>query len=107
MFDHITADLEPTESEAVFLRFREALTIVYPFLGMPSCIPACYGMIGVIQRKGAQYASKRVLRVATITEDDIVKGEALRRRVYSGVGNSGIFRLMDEYFTDLCMTRPR
>jgi hypothetical protein len=63
-------------------------------------------MIGVIQRKGAQYASKRVLRAATITEEDIAKGEALRHRVYSGVGNSEIFSLMSQYFTDLCMTCP-
>jgi hypothetical protein len=61
-------------------------------------------MIGVIQRKGPEYASRRVLRAARITEEDVEKGTELRRRIYSSAGNSDIFRLMDQYFTDLCMS---
>ncbi|KAI8930861.1 hypothetical protein NX059_011878 [Plenodomus lindquistii] len=64
-------------------------------------MPACYGMIGVVQRKGAAYASTKVLRKTTIDEEDVKKGRELRSRIYSGVGNSGIFGLMDTYFTDL------
>ncbi|KAF4218738.1 hypothetical protein CNMCM8980_004503 [Aspergillus fumigatiaffinis] len=101
LFDHLTTALDPEESEVLFLRIREALTIVYPFLGMPCCIPACYGIIGVIQRKGPEYASNRVLRAATVTEEDNAKGKELRRRIYSSAGNSDIFRLMEEYFADL------
>lgn len=86
----------------MFLQLREAVTIVFPYLGMPTCIPACYGMIGVIQRKGQAYASTKVLRQKVITEEDVQKGEELRARIYSGVGNSDIFALMDKYFTDLC-----
>jgi hypothetical protein len=63
-------------------------------------------MIGVIQRKGPEYASNRVLRVATVTDEDVGKGKELRRRIYSSAGNSDIFRLMEEYFADLCMTLP-
>lgn len=81
---------------------REAITIVFPYVGMPTCIPACYGMIGVVQRKGPEYASARALRKDTISEEDAQKGRDLRGRIYSGVGNSQIFGLMDQYFTDLC-----
>lgn len=59
-------------------------------------------MIGVVQRKGPAYASTRVLRKTTIDDDDVQKGRDLRSRIYSGVGNSDIFNLMDKYFTDLC-----
>lgn len=59
-------------------------------------------MIGVVQRKGPTYASTRVLRKTTVDEDDVKKGRELRSRIYSGVGNSDIFSLMDKYFTDLC-----
>ena len=86
----------------VFLCLREAITIVFPYLGMPTCIPACYGMIGVVKRKGQEYASTKVLRKTTIGEEDVQKGRELRTRIYSGVGNSEIFGLMDKYFTDLC-----
>lgn len=101
-FDDITATSDQDESQTIFLRLREAITIIFPYLGMPTCIPACYGMIGVIQRKGREYASTRVLRSKTITEQDVENGTQLRARIYKGVGNSEIFGLMDQYFTDLC-----
>ncbi|KAM0231198.1 hypothetical protein ACHAP5_011138 [Fusarium lateritium] len=101
-FDDITFDATPEASEKLFLCIREAITIAFPYIGMPTCIPACYGMIGVVQRKGPEYASTRVLRKATIDENDVKKGSELRSRIYSGVGNSDIFSLMDKYFTDLC-----
>jgi hypothetical protein len=69
---------------------------------MPSCVPACYGMIGVVQRKGTTFASTKVFRQPVVTEEDARKGQELRSRIYSGVGNSEIFNLMDKYFTDLC-----
>ncbi|KAG4435703.1 hypothetical protein IFR05_008815 [Cadophora sp. M221] len=100
-FDDITATSDTKESETIFLCLREAITIVFPYLGMPTCIPACYGMIGVVQRKGREYASTRVLRSTTITEENVRKGEELRARIYKGVGNSEIFGLMEIYFKDL------
>ncbi|KAH6995535.1 hypothetical protein BKA56DRAFT_509245 [Ilyonectria sp. MPI-CAGE-AT-0026] len=100
-FDDVTFEATPEESEKAFLCLREAITIVFPYLGMPTCIPACYGMIGVVQRKGPAYASTKVLRKTTIDDDDVKKGQDLRSRIYSGVGNSDIFNLMDKYFTDL------
>ncbi|KAJ6071581.1 hypothetical protein N7499_009595 [Penicillium canescens] len=101
IFDQVTADMTPEDSMETFKRLREAITIVYPFLGMPSCIPACYGVIGVIQKKGSQYASDDRLRSSIITQEDMDKGQELRQRVYHGVGNSEIFQLMDKYFGDL------
>ncbi|KAL2844355.1 hypothetical protein BJY01DRAFT_248181 [Aspergillus pseudoustus] len=104
LFDDITADSTPEESQQIFLRLREAITIAFPYLGMPTCIPACYGMLGVIQRKGPEYASSKVLRKKTITDEDVRKGTDLRKKIYRGVGNSDVFALMDRYFTDLFTT---
>lgn len=59
-------------------------------------------MIGVVQRKGKLYGSTEVLRKPIVTEDDARKGFELRTKIYSGVGNSEIFALMDIYFADLC-----
>ncbi|KAK4941035.1 hypothetical protein LTR10_018956 [Elasticomyces elasticus] len=103
-FDDLTVDSAPEESEQIFLWLREAITIIMPYLGMPSCVPACYGMIGVIQRKGQQFASTKVLRRKTIFEEDVRKGYDLRAQIYRGVGNSEIFGLMERYFTDLYTT---
>ncbi|CAG9946902.1 unnamed protein product [Clonostachys rosea f. rosea IK726] len=100
-FDDITSEASPEDSRAIFLCLREAITIIFPYVGMPTCIPACYGMIGVVQRKGPAYASTEVLRKPTIDENDVANGRALRAKIYRGVGNSDIFSLMDKYFTDL------
>lgn len=105
-FDHLTTSVTPEESRKIFLRMREAITIAFPFLGMPTCIPGCYGMIGVVERKGQQYGETKVLRKPVIDDDDVRKGRELRTRIYSGVGNSEIFGLMDKYFTDLCEIVP-
>ncbi|KAF2851665.1 hypothetical protein T440DRAFT_498203 [Plenodomus tracheiphilus IPT5] len=100
-FDHLTAEFNEKESEATFLRLREAITIIFPYLGLPSCMPACYGMIGVVQRKGKQFASVKKLRKDTVDAEDARKGAELRAQIYKGVGNSDIFDLMKIYFSDL------
>jgi hypothetical protein len=105
-FDHLTTNATPEESRKMFLRIREAITIAFPFLGMPACVPGCYGMIGVVERKGQEHGETKVLRKMVITEDDTGKGKEIRTRIYSGVGNSEIFGLMDKYFTDLCESPP-
>lgn len=65
-------------------------------------MPACYGMIGVVQRKGKQFASVKKLRKDTVDSEDARKGAELRAQIYKGVGNSDIFDLMKIYFSDLC-----
>lgn len=59
-------------------------------------------MIGVVQRKGKEFASTKVLRKDTVDASDARKGKELRAKIYNGVGNSEIFDLMNVYFTDLC-----
>lgn len=75
---------------------------VYPFLGVPACMPACYGMIGVLERKGEAYGDMARLRKPFMDEEDVERGRELRATIYSSAGNSGIFALMEKYFPDLC-----
>jgi len=53
-FDYLTSDLNEKESELIFLRLREV--IIFLYLGLPSYMPACYGIIGVVQCKSKQFA---------------------------------------------------
>lgn len=101
-FDDLTRDSSPEESQRLFVRLREAILCVYPFLGAPACMPACYGMIGVIERKGPAYGDTSRLRKGFMDESDLEKGRKLRSTIYKTAGNSGIFGLMDRYFPDLC-----
>jgi hypothetical protein len=54
-------------------------------------------MIGVLERKGQAYGGTKRLRTPTMDDQDIQRGKELRAKIYSGVGNSGIFSLMDKY----------
>lgn len=102
-FDDVTTDATPEQSAQLFVRLRESIMCIYPFVGVPACMPACYGMIGVLERKGEAYGKTARLRQRWMTEEDVEKGTKLRAQIYSSAGNSGIFTLMDRYFPDLCM----
>lgn len=104
LFDSLTTDLSPSESSTLFAQIRESILIIYPFLGIPTCVPAAYGVIGVLQRKGNQYGDAARLRKEVMDAEDIRRGQDLRARVYKGVGNGEIFGLMQQHFTDLCKT---
>jgi hypothetical protein len=54
-FDNITISSKPEASQEIFLHIREAITIAYLFLEMPTRISACYRIIGVVQRNGQQH----------------------------------------------------
>jgi hypothetical protein len=101
-FDDQTKDFSAEESRRLFVRLRESIMCVYPFLGVPACMPACYGMIGVLERKGEVYGDTKRLRKPFMDEEDVQRGKELRATIYASAGNSGIFALMDKYFPDLC-----
>ncbi|KIX09190.1 uncharacterized protein Z518_00269 [Rhinocladiella mackenziei CBS 650.93] len=104
LFDDLTLNSPPEESSQLFIRLREAVLMTFPFLGLPNCIPACYGMIGVLERKGAAYGSTESLRAPAMTSEDVRKGSELRTKIYAPVGNSEIFGLMSKYFRDVSST---
>ncbi|OCT49466.1 hypothetical protein CLCR_05046 [Cladophialophora carrionii] len=100
-FDDLTSHASPEDSQKVFRQLREAITVVFPYLGMPTLVPACYGMIGVVKRKGLSYAHTARLRQPVIDADTVQTGFQLRSQIYRGVGNAEIFGEMEKLFTDL------
>lgn len=65
-------------------------------------MPACYGMIGVVEHKGETYGDTTRLRKGHMDSEDIERGMELRAAIYKSAGNRGIFEKMDKYFADLC-----
>lgn len=102
VFDDLTVESSAEDSRVLFIRLRESIMCVYPFIGVPACMPACYGMIGVLERKGPSYGDTNRLRKAFMDEEDVRNGTELRASIYSSAGNSDIFALMAKYFPDLC-----
>ncbi|KAF5262574.1 hypothetical protein FOXYS1_6697 [Fusarium oxysporum] len=101
IFDDLTTNASPEDSRKIFMQIREAITIVLPYLGMPMLVPACYGMIGVVNRKGLSYAQTERLRQPVIDAATVQTGFQLRSQIYRGVGNEEIFSQMEKLFTDL------
>lgn len=100
-FDDLTTNASPEDSRKTFMQIREAITITFPYLGMPTLVPACYGMIGVVNRKGLSYAHMERLRQPAIDATTVHTGFQLRSQIYRGVGNEDIFLQMEKLFTDL------
>lgn len=47
--DHTT----PTgweKARGIYLRIREAIMVIWPFVGIPWCVPAGLGLVAVLQR---------------------------------------------------------
>ncbi|KIV91819.1 hypothetical protein PV10_06316 [Exophiala mesophila] len=100
-FDDVTKQSTPEESQAVFLKLREGMACIYPFVGMPALIPGAFGMIGVIKRKGEEYATLQKFRKGTIDEDNIRKGNDIRKIIYKTAGNSEIMDPFSKFFAEL------
>ena len=101
-FDDVTKQATPEESQAVFLKLREGMACLYPFVGMPALVPGAFGMVGVIQRKGEQYATLQTFRKPTIDGDNIRQGNEIRKKIYKTAGNSEILDAFHKYFAELC-----
>lgn len=101
-FDSITEKSSVEDSSKLFERIREGILCIYPFLGAPACMPACYGMIGVVERKGEAYGNSTRRRKGYMTQDDVERGAELRGNIYKTAGNRFIFDKMEHFFPDLC-----
>jgi len=47
-FQDLIANEKSVDPREVFKIIREAIAVAYPFIGLPNCVPACFGLIGVL-----------------------------------------------------------
>lgn len=89
------------EIRHTFIRIREAITAVVLFVGIPNCIPGCFGLAGVLKTLDPEAADKSGFRASVVTAEDEAAGKALRHEVYTGVGNTQVHEILGTYFRDL------
>lgn len=51
LFRDLTKQKSDNEVIEIFLTIREGITIIFPFVGLPNCIPACLGLIAELQKR--------------------------------------------------------
>lgn len=52
LFNDVTKEKSQAEAQEVFTIVREAVTLAVPFAGLPNCMPACFGLVGVLRGRG-------------------------------------------------------
>jgi alkylhydroperoxidase/carboxymuconolactone decarboxylase family protein YurZ len=124
-FRDLVQGKSPDETEKTFATIREAITIVYPFLGLPNCVPACFGMVSVLKDKGIDSVQDRRRYVRSQEEGSLAfhrlllyahvktfradvhhpsiheQGLETRKRIYRGVGNPEVHQMMQKHFPDM------
>ncbi|KAI1610003.1 hypothetical protein EDD36DRAFT_498796 [Exophiala viscosa] len=96
----LTENEDKATAWAILKAVREAITVTYPFIGLPNCVPACFGVIGVMRDLGFEPDGER--RRADIQHPlTLEQGLDTRRQIYRGVGNPEVHWMLKNYFPDM------
>ena len=58
-FRDLIAKENSGDPREIFKVIREAIIVAYPFIGLPNCVPACFGLIGVLDELGIDINDNR------------------------------------------------
>ncbi|KAL5041107.1 hypothetical protein BDW71DRAFT_201640 [Aspergillus fruticulosus] len=101
---HLVKDIpEGQTAEGVrtlFPAVREAITIAMPFVGLPNCMPACFGLVKELKQRGIEEVEgPRREKLADV--DYTARGLETTGALYRGVGNSEVRTMIQQYFPEL------
>jgi hypothetical protein len=54
LFDDVAKDASQSDVKSLFTVVREAITMVVPIVGLPNCMPACFGLVNELKRWGIE-----------------------------------------------------
>ncbi|KAF1812562.1 hypothetical protein P152DRAFT_458395 [Eremomyces bilateralis CBS 781.70] len=97
----IHQDIE--KSKVCFEQFRAVVMICWPFIGIPWCVPACLGMVNVLEKYN-------LLSIAygraqpPLSDAHIAMGQELQQRTYANVQNSEVQAMLQNCFADFTLT---
>jgi hypothetical protein len=52
LFSDVTKEHSESEVQEIFTAVREAVTLAVPFVGLPNCMPACFGLVNELKKHG-------------------------------------------------------
>ncbi|CAI7596262.1 unnamed protein product [Penicillium glandicola] len=100
LFHDVTKDKTADQVRALFPAVREAITIATPFVGLPNCMPACFGLVNELKR----WNIEEVEGPRRVNLQDInytTRGLETTGALYRGVGNSEVRTMVQQYFPEL------
>ena len=51
LYQDLTANSSNEATEHLFISLKEAINVIFPFVGLPHCIPACFGLIQALKKR--------------------------------------------------------
>ncbi|KAL2832197.1 hypothetical protein BJY01DRAFT_254016 [Aspergillus pseudoustus] len=106
LFEEALATLDLGSDEGVkrareiFLRIREAIMVIWPFVGIPWCVPAGLGLVAVLQRHGIEVIGKECFRSSFNQDDHYRSGREIHMRTYAKVNNPEVRELLSVGFPE-------
>ncbi|KAJ3955695.1 hypothetical protein N0V92_007777 [Colletotrichum tropicale] len=84
LFRDVTKEKDDEEVKALFATFRTALTLIWPFIGLPQCVPASLGLVGEMRER-----------------DIFMTDQMDRKTIYRTAANSEVMNMMGGFFPEL------
>ncbi|KAJ5807432.1 hypothetical protein N7447_010888 [Penicillium robsamsonii] len=100
LFRDVTKDESDASLKEIFITVRESLALVAPFVGFPSCMPAVFGLVGELRNRGISEVPSHE-RLGFDEYDYTTAGKTSFKKVYRGVGNSEVGKMLDQYFPEI------
>ncbi|KAL2853499.1 hypothetical protein BJX68DRAFT_264967 [Aspergillus pseudodeflectus] len=107
LFRSVTKHSSEGEAEVKsrFIAVREAITLTVPFVGLPNCMPACFGLVNEIKGRGFAGGDGGGIpgpRRTNFGELDYTsRGAETVSRIYRGVGNSEVREMIQQFFPEM------
>lgn len=58
LFHDLAKARDVDETKVLFVSFKLALDLTWPFTGLPQCVPACLGLIGELRELGISMSNQ-------------------------------------------------
>ena len=95
---------DEVEARRIFEQIRSALMVVWPFVGIPWCVPACLGLVQVLDLRNLLHLAEGRTRPDLDPIADREIGKQVMERTYASVQNGEVREMLQKYFSDFSAT---
>ncbi|KAL4814831.1 hypothetical protein BDW67DRAFT_186388 [Aspergillus spinulosporus] len=99
LFRAATQDATQEMVKMTFITVRECITLINPYVGIPSCMPAIIGLVGELRHRGIDSVPSPK-RPGFDKCDWNAEGDRMRETLYGGVGNQEGLAFISNHWPD-------
>ncbi|KAL2826743.1 hypothetical protein BJY01DRAFT_255909 [Aspergillus pseudoustus] len=100
--EYIVMKLDSDTVKSVFYLMRESIMASYAFVGVPWVVPACLGIVDVLQRRSLEDIAKENFRSDPLDVDSLlITGKEVVSNTYRGVNNDEVRDMLSIAFPEM------